>query len=290
MGFDLQTIPRIEHIDRNTFIQEYVKPRKPVVLTAYSKDWIASEKWNFDFFRATAGNKMVPLYDNSKVDYTKKVNEPVATMTLSEYLDILQKGPSELRIFLFNIFKHVPELCNDFKVPEFAPNVLEKFPMMFFGGKGSSVFLHYDIDLSHVYHTHFGGRKRAILFDHDFGKLLYKIPFAVHNLEDIDIENPDFERWPALAKVKGYEAYLEHGDTLFMPAGMWHYMKYLDASFSLSLRALDGSLSTKMKGLYNLTIMRQFDNLARKIGGQDWINYKDKLAIERAERAMLKLK
>ena len=157
---------------------------------------------------------------------------------------------------------------------------------MFFGGKGSVTFLHYDIDLAHIFHTHFNGRKHVILFDNKWSERLYKIPFATYALEDYDIENPDFERFPALDGVQGQEAVLEHGDTLFMPTGYWHWMKYLDGSFSISLRAWDRSWAIKAKSLYNLTIQRKFDDIMKKnfrIGYMDW---KEKLAIKRAGKAL----
>jgi hypothetical protein len=290
MSSTLAPVERVRGLDRKTFVNEFIKPGRPVVLEDYAENWPAKNKWTFDYFRQVAGANVVPLYDNSKVDYTKKVNEPIATMTLSEYLDILQKEPTELRIFLYNIFSHAPELCGDFSVPDFAPNVLSRFPMMFFGGANSRVFMHFDIDMSHVFHTHFAGRKKAILFDYKYGDLLYRVPFAVHSNEDIDIENPDVDKWPGLKHVQGYEADLGHGDTLFMPSGMWHYMKYLDGSYSLSLRALNSSPLTKLKGVYNVIVMRQIDNLARKIGGQGWIDYKDRWSIQRAARAALNMR
>ena len=42
--------------------------------------------------------------------------------------------------------------------------------------------------------------------------------------------------------------FLDHGDTLFMPAGYWHHMEYLDSGFAMSLRALQPSLLGKLKG------------------------------------------
>ena len=286
MGFELQAIERVRGIDRKTFMEKYYKPRIAVIIEDFAADWPATTKWTFDYMREVVGNREVPLYDDSKVDYTKKVNEPAAKMMFGDYLDLLQREPTNLRIFLFNIFKHVPALTHDFSPPALAPDILTSFPMMFFGGQNSHVFLHYDLDLSHVFHTHFNGRKRTILFDQKYSKQLYRIPWAVHNVEDIDIENPDFDRWPALRGVKGYDAILEHGETLFMPSGMWHYMKYLDGSFSLSLRAMDKSLATKAHGLYNVTLMRYIDNLARKIGGKNWIEYKDRRAVELANRTI----
>ncbi len=57
---------------------------------------------------------------------------------------------------------------------------------------------------------------------------------------------------------------LEHGDTLYMPAGYWHHMEYLESGFALSLRAMQPSLSGKLKGAWNLVGMRSIDTLMKK--------------------------
>ncbi len=46
----------------------------------------------------------------------------------------------------------------------------------------------------------------------------------------------DYERFPALRLAKGYELILDHGETLFMPAGYWHHMEYIDSGFAMSLQ------------------------------------------------------
>jgi hypothetical protein len=157
---------------------------------------------------------------------------------------------------------------------------------MFFGGKGSVTFLHYDIDLAHIFHTHFNGRKQVVLFDNKWKERLYCIPFATYALEDYDIEKPDFTKFPALDGVEGHEIILEHGDTLFMPTGFWHWMKYLDGSFSISLRAWDRSWGIKAKSLYNLTIQRKFDDVMKKNFKKRYMDWKEELAVERANKAL----
>jgi hypothetical protein len=47
----------------------------------------------------------------------------------------------------------------------------------------------------------------------------------------------------------------------------------------MSLRAFPSKLSNLAKAAYNVTIMRHFDNLMRKIQGQKWIDNKNKKAI-----------
>lgn len=80
---------------------------------------------------------------------------------------------------------------------------LESMPAMFFGGSNSVTFLHYDIDLPHIFHTHFCGRKHVILFENKWKRRLYCIPNATYAIEDYDVLNPDFEKYPALKDVEG---------------------------------------------------------------------------------------
>lgn len=280
-------LERVSGLDRKSFKRLFEKPAKPVIIEDYAFGWPALEKWSFEYFKQKLHDRVVPLYDSSKADYSKKINEASLEMSFGDYIDLIQAQPTDLRIFLFNIFKEEPSLCDDFFASPISPAVLTHFPMMFFGGKGATVFMHYDIDMSHVFHTHFGGDKQVILFDHKDKKFLYHLPFSVHTIEDIDVENPDLERWPAMGQVQGYKAILHHGDTLFMPGGMWHRMKYLNAGFSLSLRALNNSWFSRAKGLYNLSVLRYIDNTGRKIGGERWMAYKEAQAIHRANQALI---
>ena len=163
---------------------------------------------------------------------------------------------------------------------------LESMPAMFFGGSNSVTFLHYDIDLPHIFHTHFGGRKHVILFENKWKRRLYCIPNATYALEDYDVSNPDIKQFPALEGVEGFECFLEHGDTLFMPTGYWHWMKYLDGSFSLSLRAWDASPIRKAASLYNLAIKGGLDSLLKMTFKANYAKRREKLAVKWADRAL----
>lgn len=287
MGIKLTPIDIVEDISKEDFVKNYLLPRRAVVIKNMAKRWPAFEKWTFDYLKETVGDIAVPLYDSSKADPSKPINAAAAEMKFGDYIDLIQKEPTDLRIFLFDPIKHAPRLLEDYRAPkELIGGFLDSYPNMFFGGKGSVTFLHYDIDLAHIFHTHFLGRKHIILFDYKWKERLYCIPFATYALEDYDITNPDFTKFPALRGIEGYEAFLEHGDTLFMPTGMWHWMKYLDGSFSISLRAWDKSLAVKAKSLYNLTIQRKFDNIMKKNLSSKYMSWKERLAIKRAEKAL----
>ncbi|ACU02597.1 cupin-like domain-containing protein [Pedobacter heparinus] len=287
MKFNLTPIDIVNDISKTDFEKHYLNPRKPLIIKNMSKSWPAYEKWNLDYMKTVVGDKTVPLYDSSKADPSKPINASAAEMKFEDYIELIKTTPTDLRIFLFDPIKQAPKLLEDYRAPkDLMGGFLDSYPNMFFGGKGSVTFLHYDIDLAHIFHTHFNGRKHVILFENKWKARLYQIPYATYALEDYDVERPDFEKFPALKGVQGVEAFLEHGDTLFMPTGYWHWMKYLDGSFSISLRAWDKSWAVKAKSLYNLTLQRKFDDFMKANFREKYMNWKEDLAIKRANRAL----
>lgn len=289
MGLHLQPIDIVESITKEEFREKYLLPRKPVVIKNMAKTWPAYEKWTMDYMKKVVGDVEVPLYDSSKADPAAPINSSAAKMKFTDYIDLINEKPTDLRIFLFDPIKFAPALLQDYISPkELMGGFLDKYPNMFFGGRGSQTFMHFDIDMPHIFHTHFNGRKHVLLFDYKWKERLYKMPFATYSLEDYDIANPDFEKFPALEGVEGIECFLEHGDTLFMPTGWWHYMKYMDGSFSISQRAWDKSWAVKAHSLWNLVVQRNFDNFMKKKYKQKYMDWKERKAIERANHALKK--
>ena len=284
MKLNLQHIPRVKNISKEDFIAQYFQTQKPVVIENFIEDWPALSKWNLEYMRHIAGDKMVPLYDDRPVDYRDGFNEPHTTMKMSAYIDLLKKEPTQYRIFLWNILKEVPQLQQDFKFPKIGLKFIKSLPMLFFGGKDSHTFMHYDIDFANIFHFHFEGKKECILFNQKQTKYLYKIPYSLIVREDIDFSNPDFDKWPALKHAKGYYTELKHGEVLYMPEGFWHYMKYITPGFSMSLRALTKNPKNLIKAVYNITVMRHYDNLMRKLRGQGWIDWKNRKAIAQTHK------
>lgn len=286
MSLHLQQIPRVPSITKDDFVKNYLKPQRPVVIEKLTEDWPAYEKWNLAYIKKLAGDKTVPLYDDRPVKHDEGFNQAHAEMKMSEYIDLLNEKPTNLRIFLYNILQEVPALQSDFKFPKLGMKLIKGLPMIFFGGTGSKVFMHYDIDFTNILHFHFHGKKRCIIFAPDQTKYLYKVPHSLIAREDIDFSNPDVEQWPALKQAQGYVCELNHGEMLYMPEGYWHYMHYLTPGFSISLRSYPRKVKNLAKALYNLGFMRYYDNLMRRIKGQDWIDYKNEQAILRTHRKL----
>lgn len=286
MELNLTQIPRVKTLTKEVFLRDYFRPQKPVVIENCIEDWPAFEKWDLEYMKKVAGDKEVPLYDDRPVKHDEGFNEPHAKMKMADYIDLLKSEPTKYRIFLWNVLKEVPILQEDFTYPNFGIRLMKGLPMLFFGGRNSHTFMHYDIDLANIFHFHFAGKKQCILFSQSESKHLYKIPHSLITREDIDFDAPDFEQWPALKNAKGHIAHLQHGNVLYIPEGYWHHMKYITPGFSMSLRAVARKPKNFLRAVYNIFFMRYYDNFMRRRKGQEWIDWKNEEAVKRTNDLM----
>ena len=287
----LQAVPTFDEIDPHVFQKQFYEPQKPVVIKNLAKEWPAFDKWNWKYFKELVGNQRVGIYNNIKSDAYTPINTADDYKTFGEYIDMISEGPAGWRIFLFNIFDHAPELVKDFKWPEhLMRGFVKSYPMLFVGGATSITHMHFDIDLSNILHTQFAGRKRVLLFPFAEQYKLYRKPYEVLSLADFsnyyEDGNLNYQQFPALKLAQGYEVILDHGDTLFMPAGCWHHMEYLDSGFAMSLRALQPSLAGKLKGAWNLFGMRSIDTIMKKTAPGWWYENKKRKVFSNAEKEL----
>ncbi|MCU0334595.1 MAG: cupin-like domain-containing protein [Chitinophagaceae bacterium] len=289
----LSPVDVVNTISPEEFKRHYYHPMKPLVMRDLAKQWPAYHKWTWNYFKQRVGQQRVALYNNVKSDAYTPINTADDYKTFGEYIDMISQGPAGWRIFLFNIFEHAPELVKDFSWPDhLMKGFVKKYPMLFTGGASSITHMHFDIDLSHILHTQFAGRKRVLLFPFEEQHKLYRKPFEVLSMADFsNYYDPtrsklDLEKFPAVQQAHGYEVVLEHGDTLFMPGGYWHHMEYLDSGFAMSLRALQPSLGGKLSGVWNLFGMRTIDTLMKKAVPKPWYAYKKEKLMRAAAREL----
>ncbi|MGQ0826872.1 MAG: cupin-like domain-containing protein [Bacteroidota bacterium] len=281
-----QKIDVVENIGVKEFNQYYLNPQKPVVIKGLTKGKEAGCKWSIGYFKETMGDIIVDVYDNANKKSAKSAyTKADLKMKFSDYLDVLSKNEhTDLRIFLFDLFKYNPQLKKEFPCPDLFKGVLDNVGHMFFGGKNTTVRIHYDIDMSNVLHTHFGGRKRVVLIAPEYSYLLYCLPLNTYSL--IDPNKPDYEKYPGLKYVKGYDFIIEPGDSLFMPSGYWHYMTYLESSFSVSYRKLSPNIQAPLEGLMNLGVCMPIDKLLNKVLSDKWLLMKEEIADKRINRLL----
>ena len=63
-------------------------------------------------------------------------------------------------------------------------------------------------------------------------------------------------------------------------------MKYITPGFSMSLRSLAHKPKNFAEAVYNIFLMRNYDNLMRKFKGQAWIDEKNERAITNTHKRL----
>lgn len=279
----LNSIEKRSGLNRETFAAEYLHSLQPVVFTDLMDQWPAKTNWTIDKLKQNYGHLDVPVVSPNYSKPGKGYMEPEMHMSFGEYLTLLERGPMPYRIFLWNIFKHVPEMYNDFSIPTIMDGFFRDYPFMFFGGQGSITPMHYDIDMSHVFLNQIHGRKRVVMFSPEQSTFLYQLPYSVASY--VDINNPDYNKYPALAKAHGWETILEPGETIFMPSGYWHYIEYTDGGYSIALRAND-SYIRRAQGAIKIAQHYVVDKGMNKIFGTRWREMKEFMAMKKAQHLL----
>ncbi len=278
---ELKSVEKIEGLTSSEFFNQFAKTGKPVVLKDFSKNWAAKEKWTPEYFIEKYGDNEVQVYNGNFSKPGATYMSKAKTMRFDDYLNSILYTGQDLRMFLYNIISKAPELKEDIELPKLMKGFSKRFLFMFFGPKGAITQIHYDIDMSHVFHTAIVGRKRFILFAQSESKKLYRHPFTIRSY--VDVDSPDYERYPLLKEAEGHEVILEPGETLFIPSGFWHHVVYEEAGYAISLRCPHHQFLKRMKGVTNLIAMQMVDRLVNKIAPEWWYKWKEKKAFKIAQ-------
>jgi hypothetical protein len=269
---------------REKFRKEYLLKSRPLILNGFAGLFPAGKLWTFEYLNRIIGDHKIGIFDNSRKTHTAYIR-PDMEMSFSAYTEIIQKDQeTPYRIFLFNMFKDFPQLRNEFPTPDLVQGPLGNIGFAFFGGKNTTVRFHYDIDCSSVLMTQVIGRKRVILIAPEYNRLIYKVPFSSFSL--INPDKPDYDQFPALRHVQGYDFILMPGDALFMPSCYWHFNTYLEGGMAVSYRVLAEKPADIYNGIMNTTFRLMADKFMSSVLGDQWMEKKKNMAIESANNML----
>ncbi|MGH7844035.1 MAG: cupin-like domain-containing protein [Candidatus Binatia bacterium] len=272
----LLPIPRVENLAADEFRRTYLEPNHPVIIKDLASSWPAAKKWTPQYFAREYGSLPVKVYNSSFARAGTSYMSSLRKIPFRGYLDLMMTSSMDLRLFAFNIFWQAPELKQDLLWPDITQGFSKKFIFMFFGCKGSVTPLHYDPDLPYLLHTVLYGKKRVVLFANEESKNLYKHPFNTRSY--VDIDEPDFGKFPRLREATGYQAIIHSGETLFMPSGYWHQMIYEEAGYAVCTRCAKLPAARKLRAYVNLLVCFPIDKIMNKLSAESWFKWKEKRA------------
>jgi hypothetical protein len=269
---DIDTVDA--NISRETFVNQYLIPNKPVLIKGGVSHWKAVQKWNFEFFKEHYGDLVVPLggignaildrckfgdYIDTFAEYdSRDLNDLFSTQDvryLRAFLTMMNDDPE--KDFRKRILR---DLSADWSLPSFMPQTLYMTPPvlenwqpslfsvsgsdmgvgMFFSPRGAITELHQDCCQSDGFLFQLEGTKRAFLMSPDQSGLVEK---ALRGRDPEDHGAFPFPRFDTAHTA--YVATLEPGDTLYIPSLWIHEVYTLTKSISLSVHCIHA-----LKGKY----------------------------------------
>nr|SVE88708.1 EOG090X0844 [Daphnia sinensis] len=213
-----------------------IMDKKPVVITGAMDFWpaMSESRWSVDYVRKVAGYRTVPVEIGSK--YTDDAWSQSLT-TVNEFIDnyILTSNATAGYLAQYQLFQQIPQLKKDILVPDYCYlGTCDDIQVnAWFGPRGTISPLHYDPD--HNFLSQVVGSKYIRLYSEEVTASLY--PHEQHllfNTSQVDVEHPDLEKFPLFSSTPYLETILESGSMLYIPPRMWHYVRSLSTSFSLS--------------------------------------------------------
>ena len=235
------TINRVERLTPDMFKQDYASSGKPVVITDAISDWKALGLWSPDYLKSKIGKIAVPVSVSPNGVFSGDPKKGFAgrsqMMTVGNFIDLItSRGQAGKRYYIQQkaILQVFPKLAEDIKLPDYLERRLVTAANLWFGSGGNISPLHYDA--THNLLAQVVGQKRVVLFSPRHLRQLY--PFSTHSriphLSRVDIEHPDYEKYPRFRKAEAIECILGPGDVLFIPAFWWHQVHSLDITVSVN--------------------------------------------------------
>jgi hypothetical protein len=243
-------ITRISKPDPEVFFREYVATGTPVIITGLFEGQPIDSIRTLAEASASFGNVAL----NVQTEYAVAAESPETavetTMTFDEYWAHVRANPDtpllcteyEIPPSIMRMFR-LPEMClaDDLDVPEvlgmprkYGANDL--YLNIFVANRGNRAHLHFDGDHRQVLLHQVFGRKQVILFKPEACRHL-RTTTASPWSAGVHLERMSYqEQVDLIEEVGGYHASLEPGETIYMPALIWHYLGYVEDGMSFNLR------------------------------------------------------
>ncbi len=243
-------VERVWDLTPADFEARFEQPELPVVLAGAAAKMAAAERWSPDYLKQKWGAlgldyKLSRSHQHPDF-HAPSLGEMFARErgTLGSLIDAVTTGPPEARArrlftgderFLLQrrdgqtrVDPELGALLEDVETPEFVPRDQLYTIWAWFSGKGVRTWLHYDNNGCHNLNAQLRGSKSCRLYAPEHLAQLAPFPLGgpnpAHNCSELDVEATELP--PGFATLPGYEARIEAGDLLFIPAYWFHTFRH----------------------------------------------------------------
>lgn len=246
---ETETVPVERDLSYKNFVQNYLKPGRPVLLKGALKGMPAVD-WTPQSLKERFGDKrfVIDGVDTRFGDFVDAVmastpENPAPYLRnvgvepdFTELIPDLQPGLGYTR----SNWRFLPFL------PQWYFENKAAFCQFFLTGHGRGFpFMHVDYPPMHTFSALTYGRKEWLAYGPEQTPHLYSgegneagwpVVSAVENPFDADLE-----RFPDFARARGYQVEQEAGDIIFMPCGWWHTTRSHTPTITLAWDHLSSS-------------------------------------------------
>lgn len=229
-------IERVPAPSPDVFVREYVRARRPVVLTGVTDGWLPAAEWTFAHMAERWGDAAVVAAKLANRTLFDDPREGVVfrKVVLRDFVAALRGGAPASDYVMAPLGNFPAALQQDFRVPAYCAAAATLQVKVWLGQAGTVTPLHRDVP--HNLNVHLTGRKRWLLFPPTESGRLYPrgLLSGMPNFAHVDPESPDLARHPRFAGARAVEATVAGGETLFIPHGWWHHTRSLDDAVAMN--------------------------------------------------------
>lgn len=235
---DIQRVGDISHAE---FMRDFYQPGIPVVFRNASKVWQANGLFSPAWFAEQFGERTTTVQGQ--------------TYTMREIISLFENSTAEAPApypCIFDIPGTLPEILPllqpldlNYARPNWLKNKLFTVGKwggateLFIGGPGGRFpYVHIDYYHLNAWITQLYGQKRFTVFPRGQEHLLYPKPDDSWKSE-VNIFEPDYERFPLFRQATPIHFTVGPGETLFIPFGTWHTAYSLTHTISVAFDQLN---------------------------------------------------
>ncbi|MFI5151882.1 MAG: cupin-like domain-containing protein [Chitinophagales bacterium] len=234
-------VQKVEDISYKDFMEQFYNPGIPVVFKNASKIWKANGMFRPGWFRDNFGDRSTNVKGHD--------------FTMREIIDMVENSSSTNPApypIVFHIPTTLPEilpLIDPLHLNYALPNWLNSkwfqkghwggVTELFIGGPGGRFpYLHLDYYHLNAWITQLYGEKRFTVFPRGQDDLLYPKSDDPWR-SDLNIFEPDFDKFPKYKDATPISFVVGPGETLFIPFGTWHSAYSLSPTISVAFDQLN---------------------------------------------------